>query len=70
MPNNWCKNIILLYKRDIFTGCKEVIGVFTSLLAAKKYRRLNFYSDVRKAGLEFSDMYPIEKRRVTIQSEV
>ena len=70
MPNNWCKNIVLLYERNIFTGCKEVVGVFTSLPAAKKYRRKNFADETERAGLEFSDMYPIERRIVTIQSEV
>lgn len=70
MPNNWCRNIVLLYKRDIFTGCKEVIEVFTSFKAAKKFRRDHFAEDVQRAGLEFSDMYPIERRLVTIQSEV
>ena len=70
MPNNWCRNIVLLYKRDIFTGCKEVVGVFTSLPAAKKYRRNNFAKEVAESGLNFSDMYPIERRLVTIQSEV
>lgn len=70
MPNNWCRNIVLLYKRDIFTGCQTVVGVFTSLPAAKKYRRNNFAKEVGRAGLDFSDMYPIERRLVTIQSEV
>lgn len=70
MPNNWCRNIVLLYKQDIFTGCKEVIGVFTSFKAAKKFRRDNFAKEVAKSGLNFSDMYPIERRLVTIQSEV
>lgn len=70
MPNNWCRNIVLLYKRDLHTGCKEVINVFTSFAAAKKYRRNNFAAEVERAGVDFSDMYPIEKRIVTIQSEV
>lgn len=69
MPNNWCRNVVLLYKRDIHTGAKEVDEVFASLVSAKKYRR-RYADEALKQGLNLSDMYPIEKRRVKIQSEV
>ena len=70
MPNNWCKNVVLLFKVDLITGEKEVINIFASTRSAAKYRRHKFFDEAFKKGKSLNDLYPIEKWRVTIQSEV
>lgn len=67
---NFCRNVVLLFKRNLISGEKDLLKIFTSNTSAKYYRRKKFHAEVNMNSTTFQDMYPIEKWTVTIQSEV
>ena len=70
MAYNLCRNVVLLFKFDTITGEKELINIFTSQRSAMKYRRHKYFDEAFSKGKSLNLLYPIEKWRVTIQSEV
>lgn len=66
----FCTRITLLFKRDLTTGGKEFIAAFSSLKAAKTYRKNNFHKEFMAGTERFDVMYPIERHMVKYQDEL
>lgn len=70
MGGTYCKEITLLFKRDLLTGGKEFVGAFTSLKAAKIYRKNHFYKELMAATERWGVLFPIERHRVLYQEDL
>ena len=69
MKANFCKNLNLLFKRNLLTGEKTLIKIFQTKRQAQLYRRRFFAMQAFKQNVGLQDIAPIEIWDVTTSND-